>query len=116
MKTVHHMIPQGDLMVRRIDTLPAGAVEVPAAASYVVAHSETGHHHVASGAGLRRYSEADGDGSGLVSWLVTGAELATIDHQRPYDTHEALGLLPGCTYELRRQREHRPDGWAMVSD
>ena len=47
MKTFQKQAAQGDLFIRRIDSLPEGVKSATAeSGAYIVAHSETGHHHV----------------------------------------------------------------------
>ena len=106
MKKVTKMAAQGDLLIRRIDILPRQA---KAAEGLVVAHSETGHHHVVVG-NARRYTSANP----LVGYLVA-TESVDVEHHREWDTHETLVLEEGI-YEIRRQREYVPGGWRQVVD
>ena len=107
-------IAQGDLLVTVIGEIPAGAVEVPAVGGvHVVAHSETGHHHVVDAhAGVRYFRDT---GNPLRAYLSVDADATTLRHLRHFDTHAPHSLPPG-TYELRRQREHAPEGWRRVED
>lgn len=120
MKEVNKIGAQGDVLFRRVDKLPVGAKRVDRAAGpIVVAHSETGHHHaiehdphveVWSGDdALTTYLRMDGGFSGGCVDVV---------HHRPCDTHETLRLLsqPGDVWQVRRQREHTPEGWRRVED
>ena len=66
----------------------------------VVAHSETGHHHVAAGEHLQFYGTPDP----MVGFLVSSKGPADVVHERDFDTHEALRLSEGV-WEVRRQRE-----------
>ena len=137
MKQVTTMAAQGDVMFRRVAKLPAGAKEAKTSARFVVAHSETGHHHVADNArGNVQYFTTDDP---MRSYLrVTAAppakkkaKRATDDvagaaayvdvvHERDHDTHETLRLLaddkPDVIWEIRRQREWSPAGWRRVED
>lgn len=106
---------QGDVFFRRVKTVPSNAVAVEPQDEYVVAHSETGHHHVAAGADS--YHMMDG---GMVAYLVASGPV-TVEHHRSYDTHEALNLLGDenggeVIWEIRRQREYTPEGWRRVED
>ena len=118
MKTTNAKKPvfQGDLMVRRIAKRPA---DVTLSSSNVVAHSETGHHHVAERA--RVWNGADP----LKCYVtpIEGAESIDLVHQRAYDTHEPVRLLwdapvkdEEVVYEITRQREWAPEGWRQVRD
>ena len=114
------MAAQGDVLFRRIDTLPDGLTAVPddEAGGHVVAHSETGHHHRVrgeDGARVCHYRPEGGDG--LVSYLVLEGG-ATVTHERPWDTHAPLRLGggAGAVWEVRRQREYTPEGLRRVED
>lgn len=113
MKTVTHLPSfQGDVMIRRIEKLPAGLV--PAAAEngvFVVAHSETGHHHVVK----ERAAQLLIDETNAFIAYLDVAEPCELEHLRSFDTHEPYRLEPG-KYEIRRQREHVPEGWRRAAD
>lgn len=113
---------QGDILIERIDALPSELAPVaPGESGYIVAHSETGHHHLAvgpdGGAGGVRYLRPADDvaQTGLVAYLDVLAEHADILHLRAWDTHEPIRLPTGA-YRIVRQRESRPEGWARVED
>lgn len=85
-----------------------------AAREHVVAHSETGHHHVALGG---QYIPTPDP---FVAYLVAQAPVR-VEHRRSTDTHETLELLADdggdeVIWEIRRQREHTPEGWRRVED
>lgn len=126
---------QGDILVIRVDELPEGLKQSPAAGSYVVAHSETGAHHVARpkrGYSLERYEDPS---NAMVSFLrieAKGQEIkgkaddalkaidaVLIEHERTFDTHETLALAcegEEAVYKVIRQRQAIPEGWAAVVD
>jgi len=115
--TFKNRAAQGDLLIRRIDSIPADVKKVKAVnGMFVVAHSETGHNHViAERPNVQLYSNGDP----MVSYLqVIQAEEAVetiIEHMRNFDTHEPIVITPG-NYEIRRQREYTPEGWRRVED
>lgn len=114
MKTFDNCAAQGDLLIRRIDKLPEGLTKVKAEkGGFIVAHSETGHHHViARKPGVEVFNGSDT----LVSYLkVIDQTETTLEHLRNFDTHESI-LVKGGTYEIRRQREYTPEGWRRVVD
>jgi hypothetical protein len=119
MKTVNERAAQGDVLFRKVPAVPDGAVKVKRQGPLVVAHSETGHHHVVEHPGVAMF---DVPGNPLVAYLqLEGPDCgAGVDvvHQRPWDTHETLRLLgkPGDVFEIRRQREWAPEGWRRVAD
>lgn len=115
MKTIEKQGAQGDVLFRRIDKLPKGAKEQKTEAGrIVVAHSETGHHHAIDAHGrdvVMHTVEKDP----MVCYLQIESDFADVVHHRPHDTHETMRLLNGC-WEVRRQREHTPQGWRQVAD
>ena len=111
MKTIEKHGVQGDVMFVRVAALPEGAQLREEIGRIVVAHSETGHHHVAVADKIRLYGTDDP----MVCYLVCESAYADVVHERPFDTHETL-RLPAGTWEVRRQREHTPEGWRRVAD
>lgn len=117
MKTFINCAAQGDILLRRIDKLPAG-IKLMAAenGAFIVAHSETGHHHVIMDRPTVKVYVTDDP---MVSYLevieATEKTEALLEHLRGHDTHETIAIPPGI-FELRRQREHTPEGWRRVQD
>ncbi len=117
MKTFNNQAAQGDLLIRRIDKLPDGAKPVKSESGHhIVAHSETGHNHVIT---ERPNVTLFTTGDPMVSYLqvieATDATETLLEHLRSYDTHETI-KIPVGTFEIRRQREHAPEGWRRVED
>lgn len=103
---------QGDVCIRRIAVIPANVA--PAAAEngeHVVAHSETGHHHVVA----ERAAQMLIDKTNAFITYLRVSEQTELRHLRDFDTHAPLTLPPG-NYEIRRQREYVPEGWRMAAD
>lgn len=117
MLTFKNQAAQGDLFIRRIKSLPSGLKPMATeSGAFIVAHSETGHHHViAERPGVTVYNTDDP----LVSYLqvieATDETEVLIEHLRNFDTHESIKVAPG-NYEIRRQREYSPEGWRRVAD
>lgn len=117
MRTFKTIAAQGDLMIRRIETLPDNLRPMKTENSlYIVAHSETGHHHaIAEKPNVRVFESGDP----MVSYLevVEAADQTEtlLEHLRSFDTHETISIAPGV-YEIRRQREYTPEGWRKVQD
>jgi len=124
MKTVKTMAAQGDVLFRRVSGLPSGARQLQARdGAYVVAHSETGHHHTVDATGVEWYAHPTDALTSYLRLLPAGeggpVEGVNVVHHRPWDTHETLRLLTqteGVVFEVRRQREHTPWGWRVVVD
>ena len=103
---------QGDLMVRRIDKMPNGLTPRAAAnGMHIVAHSETGHHHIVKERAAQMFID---ETNAFIAYLKV-AEPTEIEHLRSFDTHEPLTLLPGI-YEVRREREFGLEGWQRAAD
>lgn len=114
MKTFNRQAAQGDVLITRVDSIPAGVIPVDAVnGKFVVAHSETGHSHVISEhPGVSFFQGKDP----AIAYLeIIDSVEVTLDHERTFDTHESL-LLKGGTYEVRRQQEYTPEGWRRVLD
>lgn len=117
MKTFEKCAAQGDLMIRKIESLPIGVKPENAEKGvFVVAHSETGHNHVIEATPSVQLFTA---GDPMISYLqvieATDEAATVIKHLRSFDTHEAIKINPGI-YEIRRQREYTPEGWRRVED
>ena len=117
METFDRAGAQGDVLLVRVDELPSNLIECfTENGELVLAHSETGHHHVMvldreeAKPNFRMYS---GDNP-LLAWLEVNRPTA-LEHRRSFDTHAPLLVPPGL-YEVRRQREHTPEGFRQVQD
>lgn len=106
---------QGDLMLISIEALPEGVVAQKNDNGYfVLAHSETGHHHaVLADNDVEFYADPKDD---MKSYFVVKKVIGSLlEHMRSFDTHKSIKIPPGI-YELRRQREYTPQGWRKVED
>jgi len=103
---------QGDLLITRIDAIPATATAAtPENGVHVLAHSETGHHHVVD-AGAVDYFNAANDS--FVSYLRVN-QPTDLRHLRSFDTHAPIHVDPGV-YRINRQREYTPEGFRRAQD
>lgn len=109
-KIVNQCAAQGDVMFMRVDALPSG-LRSESKNRVIVAHSETGHHHVCESPGAELFS----DPNDPFTCYLQLAEQADVKHLRPYDTHETISL-PAGAWKIRRQREYTPKGYRMVQD
>lgn len=110
------MLPgaQGDLLIIPCKAIPKTAKPATAACGhYIVAHSETGHHHVIDKRKAEVFEAADDTFVAYIRTLGSGAE---IEHKRDFHTHETIALQPNQTYEIRRQREYVPEGFRRAHD
>jgi len=107
---------QGDVLVRRVAALPKGVIPMRREGDrLIVSHSETGHDHSIDDATVAGFEVP---GNPLVCYLQSNGESFDLIHHRAWDTHEALRFIckPTDTWEVRRQREHTPEGWRRVAD
>lgn len=112
MKTFNNYCAQGDIYIKRIDALPAGAVEVkPEHGRVIVTHSETGHHHVMDAANVKMFTLPDS----IMDCLLVVDSPTALEHLREHDTHEPI-LFEKGVYHIRRQREYTPEGFRRVED
>ena len=103
---------QGDLLITRIDEIPSGTIPAKIEdGQYVLAHSETGHHHVIE-ADACECMEAANDP--FVSYLRV-TKSASLRHLRSFDTHAPIHVQPGL-YRINRQREYTPEGFRRAAD
>lgn len=106
---------QGDVGFCRVEALPDGYTQVNSKGrDHIVAHSETGHHHVVDVTDAVMFEGRDP----LRAYLRLTSDTADVVHQRSYDTHAtvSLGGGPGAIWEVRRQREWDPEGERRAAD
>lgn len=115
--TVKNTAAQGEVYVRRFEgKRPNGLVPVkPEGNHFVVAHSETGHHHVMEAGGVQLLEQTRDVPEGLRILHLIVDKPTTLDHLRPFHTHESLLFEPG-EYEIRLAREYTPQGFRRVVD
>jgi len=107
-------VAQGDILIIPISTIPASAKPADIIdGGYIVAHSETGHHHVIDRARAEVFEAAD---DAFVAYVRTLGDGADITHKRDFHTHETIALEPNKLYEIRRQREYVAEGFRKVQD
>lgn len=121
MKRFVNIAAQGDMLIRRVAALPEdiSGEEIPAEdGAHILAHSETGHHHVVlERPGVKHFKGMEI----LKSYLVIPEgddpdELVELKHLREEHTHETLGFSAGV-YEIIRQREADvTHGWRVAAD
>ena len=121
MKTFKNQGAQGDVLFIRINDLPQGLVretgngdnngKIVGNDTYIVAHSETGHHHVMEQENVEFYSAANDE----FALYAVVSEPTVLFHERSFDTHESLRVDPG-TYKIVRQREYTAEGFRRAAD
>ena len=111
MITFNKQAAQGDLLITKIDSIPASTTLCTHSGDYTVAHSETGHNHVMDSAHVDFYTAANNP---FVLYLAVKNE-TPIRHLRSFDTHKALSVPPGL-YRINRQREYIAEGFRKAQD
>lgn len=94
-------IIHGENALIPISKLPKGKTEKHK--TFIVGHSETGHHHV-----LESEKGTDFDiiiKDGEIYFTTTGK--AKIVHKKSHDIHETVEVTPG-TYKVNRKTEYDP--------
>jgi len=112
MKTFKNAAAQGDIFISRVKSLPKNVKEAKIEdGKYIVAHSETGHHHVVEAIpGVHFFYSENPE----ITYLEVEKEIDLV-HERTWDTHETLRFPKGI-FQINRQREFRPEGWTRVED
>lgn len=107
---------QGDVMLMRVEELPRGTELRPVAPEngvLIVAHSETGHHHVIENS--RNAQLLIDETNALLGYLVVTGDGVELKHLRDFDTHETA-KLPKGVYQMRLKRAFGPEGWRRDED
>ena len=112
MKTFENFCAQGDIYIRRIDSLPANAIaEKSENGRVIVTHSETGHHHVMDAKTVTMYRLP----GSIMDCLLVVNQPTALEHLREQDKHEPI-LFDKGIYHVRRQQEYTPEGLRRVED
>ena len=112
MITFNKVCAQGDVFIKRIDSLPEGLSKDEVNDSdYIVTHSETGHHHVMPTKDADFFTAANDP---FVLHVVVNNE-TTLRHLRSFDTHKTISFSPGI-YRITRQREYTSEGFRRAID
>lgn len=116
MKTFKNFAAQGEAFIRRVEDRPSDLSPLPPEnGKHIVAHSETGHHHVMDATGVDLLERTKDVPEGLRILHLIVKEPTALEHLRSHDTHEAIMFEPG-EYEVRLQREYTPEGYRRVAD
>ena len=116
MKIVKNVAAQGEMLIRRVSGFKDKAEAMKSEnGKFILAHSETGHHHVIDRENVSVSTQTENvpEGMGILQMIVEAP--STIEHLRTTDTHEPLMLGEGL-WEIRLQREYTPEGYRRVAD
>lgn len=101
-------IRHGELLLLPVAKLPEQAKETFAGREYTVAHSETGHHHVAVG-DVRVFRSGE-------TFFLEAVRDSRIEHRKTFEKHETKTIFKGLyqitikkayDYFLKRQTQVR---------
>jgi hypothetical protein len=107
MKNFKTCAAQGEISLGKIAAIPRGLKRVGATnGRVIVGHSETGHHHTLDERCVEVYEASTAPAGMRILYAIVNSA-TTLDHERPHDTHESVGLQPGM-YEFRIGREYDP--------
>jgi hypothetical protein len=106
MKTFVNQAHQGDVFLRRVDTLPPKAIEVPPINGRVVlALGETsGHHHSLLGRGATLFRD-DGSGGGFYLRVTAPTPLEHLTGGNTLTNEHASVMVPPGVYALPQQQQ-----------
>lgn len=114
MKQANNLFAQGDVILKRIDAIPADAKKQARKKGQpvIVTHSETGHHHIVAHPKAQMFAHPTNP---LIGYLKLSAG-SKLEHLRDFDTHETVEIEEAGCFEVRRQREFTPEGFRQVAD
>lgn len=101
----NYTIRHGEVTIHAIPKLPKGSVQN--VKTFIVGHSETGHHHVLESA--HEFKVTTIDKERLYLELFEPAKLV---HQKTVNRHRDL-VIPAGTYEITHKVEYNPFTKAM---
>lgn len=105
LSAVTRMFAQGDVLFIRVSNLPPGLPEAPRGPDgIVVAHSETGHHHVVRDPTAKLFLSSERADDPIFGFLEVSSGDTKVEHLRTYHTHETRVLAPGV-WQVRHQRQ-----------
>lgn len=120
---------QGDLLIVSLSLAAANGMKIdepnfeivaPPQGGHIVAHSETGHHHVLvpvtgypAPALFRNKKLPDPEMQAIVR--IGEGGLGKVEHRRDFFTHGEI-VLPSGNWVLARQGRPTPEGWKKVQD
>lgn len=100
------MYRQGDVLIERVSTKPAGKLVPREGGRVILAHGEvTGHAHAIASQGAALYRD-----NGVTTLEITEA-MAALKHEE----HATIDLPKGI-YQVTRQREYSPEAIRNVAD
>jgi hypothetical protein len=106
-KVYERQVAQGDLLFDRLAELPAGMKLKQSGKRVIVAHSESGHHHVVLSPGAELFEDP---GNPLICYLRCEATMQIHHEKMGPDAHPGFWLAAGA-WQATRGREITPEGY-----
>jgi hypothetical protein len=98
----YQIIRHGENFIRKIDKLPKG--KKLSVNSFIIGHSETGHHHVLESKDQFTVIEPKNLDDNIFFELLGSGKVV---HKKTVNRHNDLGLAPGV-YEVTHKKEYSP--------
>lgn len=110
-KQAQELFRQGDVLLQRIDAIPADAAPCDVKGDVILAYGEvTGHAHRLAPQTVRPFAKG-GVWSPSAERFIQATEGATLRHEE----HAEITLPPG-NYRVVQQREYHPEELRSVAD
>jgi len=105
---------QGDLTYIEVENIPSGLTSIsPEAGVHILAHSETGHHHVLDRVdSVQRYQDVESE---VTTFLKVVGDAVKLKHLRSHDTH-GEHVIPAGNYKVTNGVQYTPEGMRRVVD
>jgi hypothetical protein len=111
--TQGYCVAQGDVIIKPVNEFPVNIEKSKDEdGKYIIAHSETGHHHAIDlQKGLYVYDQDE-----FFSYIDNKTDnVIELKHYRSFDRHKTIGIPPG-KFKVIRQREYTPEGFRRAID
>lgn len=109
---------QGDVFLMRVKEIPSDATQIKPTqedGSYIVAHSESGHHHILE-ATKPDFLSVFRDVSGRLFAEVREGSSALLWHNKSDKTKHNPIEVPAGSFQIKRAKEYTPQGMRQVAD
>lgn len=101
------MFRHGEILAIPIDKLPENVEQVFEGKEYVLAHSETGHNHVAVGTVPNAFTVYKPVGADSPDLYLKVSASSKVEHKKTHDRHKDIDLPEGI-YLVRPKTEYDP--------
>lgn len=110
-RKVMNIYRQGDVLLQRVDAIPADAAPIEHKGDVILAYGEvTGHAHRLAAGSVKPYAKG-GSWSAQAERFIAIAESAALTHEE----HSTIAL-PAGNYRVIQQREYSPEEIRNVAD